>query len=189
MFAPYEKIKGMINWLVGVKIIKRAESLIIEDRRPTWPMLLSMLGSFVFSVIFGLRFLFANAAGVDSFGMWSLGLAAIVCVALSFRGTIREVYIFDKPSDTYRFTRQFIYKKDVIEGTISQFRGVGVRTDEIEDSTKHSVVLRQDGLLLGASPEQPIRESTPALNSWDTEARIANAIHQFLDIPRVDAED
>src|SRR5436190_9546642 len=118
MFALYEKIKGMIDWLIGVKIIKRTGSLIIEDRRPTWPMLLSIVGAFVFSVIFGLRFLFGSAAGVDSFGMWSLGLAAIVCVALSFRGTLREVYVFDKVSDTYRFTRRYIYKKDVIEGTI-----------------------------------------------------------------------
>ena len=188
MFALYEKIKGMIDWLIGVKIIKRTGSLIIEDRRPTWPMLLSIVGAFVFSVIFGLRFLFGSAAGVDSFGMWSLGLAAIVCVALSFRGTLREVYVFDKVSDTYRFTRRYIYKKDVIEGTISQFRGVGVRTDEVDESTKHAVVLRQDGLLLGASPEQPIRESKPALNFWNTEARIAQAIHKFLDIPRVDAE-
>src|SRR6187399_1129376 len=102
MFALYEMIKGMINWLIGVKIIKRTESLIIEDRRPTWPMLLSMLGALIFSTLFALRFMFGYNAGVDTTGMWMLGIPAVVCVGLSFRGTLREVYIFDKPSDTYR---------------------------------------------------------------------------------------
>jgi hypothetical protein len=193
MFGPYEKIKHMANWLVGVRIMVRPDQLIIQDRRPTWPMFLSGLGAIAFPVIFVLRYLFGDEVSVDSFGMWSIGVAALVCIGLSFRGTIGEQYIFDRTSDTYQFARRFIYKKEVIEGTLAQFRGVGVVTTVTEDTDgnsteKHSVVLRQDGLLFGASPNQPIRESKPALNFWNTEARIAQAIHKFLNIPRVDAE-
>jgi hypothetical protein len=156
-------------------------------------MLLSMLGVIVFPLAFLFRYFVGDGVAIDSFGNWFLGVATLVCIGLSFRGTIREQYIFDRPSDTYQFTRRFIYKKEVIEGTISQFRGVGVITTVTEDgegneTVKHSVVLRQDGLLFGASPDQPIRESKPALNFWNTEARIAQAIHKFLRIPRVDAE-
>ncbi len=194
MFAPYEKIKHMVNWLVGVRIITRPDQLIIEDRRLTWPMLLSMLGVVLFPLAFVFRYFVGEGVAIDSTGNWLLGVATLVCIALSFRGTLRELYVFDKPSDTYHFARQFLYKKEVIEGTISQFRGAGVVTTVTEDGegnerTRHSVVLRQTGLLFGASPDQPIRESKPALNFWKTEARIAQAIHKFLDIPRVDASD
>jgi hypothetical protein len=193
MFEPFEKIKHMVNWLVGVRIMARPDQLIIQDRRPTWPMLLGGVGAIAFPMIFVLRYFFGNDVGVDSFGMWAIGVAALVCIGLSFRGTIGEQYVFDRPSDTYQFARRFIYKKEVIEGTLTQFRGVGVVTTVTEDTDgnsteKHSVVLRQDGLLFGASPNQPIRESKPALNFWNTEARIAQAIHKFLNIPRVDAE-
>jgi hypothetical protein len=189
MFGPYEKVKHMVNWLVGVRIITRPDQLIIDDRRPTWAMLLSMIGVVVFSVMFGMKFFFGDAVGVDSFGLWFLAVAALVCIGLAFRGTLRELYVFDRPSDTYHFARQMLYKKDVIEGTLSQFRGVGVRTDVVDDKVIHSVVFRQTGVLFGSSSEQPIRESKPALNFWNTEARIAQAIHKFLDIPRVDSDE
>ena len=194
MFAPVEMIRNMVNWLVGVRIITRPDQLIIEDRRPTWPMLFSLLGVIVFPLAFVFRYFFGDGVAIDSTGNWLLGAATLVCIALSFRGTIRELYIFDRPTDTYHFARLFLYKKEVIEGTIQQFRGVGVETTVTEDGegnerVKHSVVLRQDGLLFGASPNQPIRESKPALNFWNTEGRIAQAIHKFLDIPRVDASD
>jgi len=146
-------------------------------------MLLSLGGVLLFAIAFGLNFIFRV---VDSGGMWFIGVATLGCIGLSFRGTLREVYVFDRPSGTYRFVRQWIYKREVIEGTISQFCGVGVHTHVVDDSETHSVILRQRGLLLGQSPEQPIRETTPALNSWETEARIAQAIHKFLKIPRVD---
>jgi len=187
MFAPYEKIKGMINWLVGVKIIKRAESLIIEDRRPTWPMLVSVLGAVFFSLVFIFSF-FGYNFFIDSLGIWMVGIPGVVCVGLSFRGTIREQYIFDRPSDTYQFARQFLYKKEVIEGTISQFCGVGVQTVTHDDWEKHSVILRSEGIFLGLAPVQEIRATKPAFNFWNTEDCIAQAIHKFLNIPRIDAE-
>ena len=179
----------MIFGFLRVRIIKRPDQLIIQDGRPTLPMLLSILGAISFSVIFALRFFFGDGVGVDSFGMWAIGAFAVIFVGLSFIGTIGEEYIFDRPSDSYQFTRRHVYKKDVIKGTISKFRGVGVRTDVIDDKTRHAVVLRQDGLLFGASPEQPLREVKPALNFWSTEDRIAHAIHKFLNIPRVDSSD
>lgn len=116
-----------------------------------------------------------------------VGIPAVVCIGLSFRGTIREIYVFDKPSDTYHFERQFLYKKEVIDGTISQFCGVGVQTVTQDDWEKHSVVLRSEGMFLGLTPFQEIRASKPALNFWSSEDRIAHAISKFLDIPRQDS--
>ncbi len=178
----------MIEWLIGVKIITRPDQLIIEDRRPTWPMLLSMLGTVFFTLMFALRLLFGEFLGIDSTGMWMLGIPAVVCVGLSFRGTIREQYVFDRPSDTYHFVRQFLYKKEVIEGTLSQFRGVGVKRFYNGEYETDVVMLVQGGVLFGSSSEQPLRESKPAFNFWNTEARIAESIHKFLRIPRVDGE-
>ncbi|MFL6466578.1 MAG: hypothetical protein ACJ72Z_01330 [Pyrinomonadaceae bacterium] len=185
MFFIYEKVTAMIDWLVGVRIIRRPESLYIEDRRPTWPMLLSVLGFLIFLGAFALQFLRIDF-GPDSFGMWSAGIAALVCLGLSFRGTLREVYIFDKPTDTYHFIRRYLYKKELIEGTLTQFRGAGVRTFTAEDSESYSVTLHQGGMFLGGAGDQLLRESTPIMNSWDTEARIANAIQEFLNIKRED---
>lgn len=186
MNSVYEKITGMIDWLVGVRIIHRPECLYIEDRRPTWPMLLSVVGFAIFFGAFALQLLRIDF-GLDSFGMWSAGIAALVCLGLSFRGTIREEYIFDKPTDSYRFTRRYLYKKEVIEGTLTQFRGAGVKTFTGDDSESYSVTLHQGGMFLGGAGDQLLRESTPIMNSWDTEAGIANAIQDFLKIPRQDS--
>ena len=164
----------------------RPDQLIIEDRRPTWPMLLSILGAIFFSLVFIFSF-FGYNFFIDALGIWMVGIPAVVCIGLSFLGTIREIYVFDKPSDTYHFARQFLYKKEVIEGTISQFCGVGVQTVTQDDWEKHSVVLRSEGMFLGLTPFQEIRASKPALNFWSAEDRIAHAISKFLDIPRQDS--
>ena len=179
----------MLNWPFSVVILSRPEQLYIEDRRPTWAMLFSIFGAIGFSVAFVIRFFFGQGVGVDSVGMWVIGGLALLFVGLPFCGTVRERYVFDKPSDTYQFTRQFIYKKEVIEGTISLFRGVGVRTDKVDDSITHAAVVRQEGLLFGAPSEQRLRETKPAFNFLRTEARIAEAIHKVLDIPRVDSDE
>lgn len=102
------------------------------------------------------------------------------------RHALRETYIFDKPTDTYRFTRQYLYKKEVIEGTLTQFRGAGVRTFTADDSESYSVTLHQGGMFLGGAGDQLLRESIPIMNSWDTEAGIANSSQEFLNIQRED---
>ena len=105
---------------------------------------------------------------------------AIVCLALSFRGTIREVYFFDKTTDTYAFVRQFIHRKEIIEGSLSQFTGAYVKTQTNDESESYFVVLNQEGMFLTGVSEQTLREAVPIFNSFAREADIANAISAFL---------
>lgn len=185
--------KNLLSFITPVRIIERPDRLIIEDFRPTWPMFLAMVGVLVFSVAF-VSFLLNAEIGIDSFGMWSTGLATLGCLAFGFRGTLREVYYFDKTNDSYAFVRRFIHKKEVIEGSLSQFRGVRVHTEirsnaEGHRSERHVISLLQDGMLLGGAHEQRIREGTPILNFHKTESRIAAAIASFLNIDLIDTGD
>ena len=170
----------MFSFLVPLRIIELPETLIIEDRRPTVVMLLCVGGFLLFLTIF--VFLAFRVGFFDSFGLWAAGIFGIGCLALSFRGTLREVYYFDKTTDSYAFVRQFIHRKEVIEGTLSQFRGVRVHTHVGEESETYSVVLLQDGMFLTGVTEQTLREETPMLNSYSNEERIASSISRFLNI-------
>jgi hypothetical protein len=113
-------------FLIPLWIIRRPESLTILDYRPTFSMFLTVAGFAVLSVSFVL--LFFNIDPAVSFGLWAIGIPAAVCVVFLFRGTIREVYYFNKTTDSYAFVRQFIHRKEVIEGATSQFTGAYVKT-------------------------------------------------------------
>lgn len=144
-------------------------------------MLLSGLGFFVFAglLVWALA-RFGTAVG--SVGIGALGLFAIVCLTIAIvKGTIREVYVFDRPADSYVFIRQYLHRREVIEGAVSQFTGARVETHTHEENQKsYTVVLRQEGMFLTGATEQTLREEVPVLNNFSNEADIANAIDDFL---------
>jgi hypothetical protein len=162
-------------------IIKRPETLTILDYRPTFLMLLTaagLVGLTVFSVFLFFSF---DSAEIPII-LWAIViLAAAACVIFLFRGTIREVYYFDTTADSYTFVRQFIHRREVIEGTLSQFTGAYVKTETgDEDSESYFVVLQQEGKFLTGVNEQTLRDEVPMFNSYNREARIASAISGFL---------
>jgi len=164
--------------IIPLRIIKRPESLTILDYRPTFTMFLTVLGCVVLAVSFVL--LFFKIDTDISFGLWAIGVPAAACMVLLFRGTIREVYYFDKTTDSYSFVRQFLHRREVIEGAMSQFTAAYVKTEEYEDSRSYFVILKQEGMFLTGVSEQTLREEVPIFNSFNKEARIANAISSFL---------
>lgn len=172
-------IKEKLGIMAPVWIVPRPETLTIFDYRPTFLMFLSAAGSLFFSALFVL-FLVKIDSVIDSFGFWVIGIFALALLVLSLRGTIREVYFFDKTKDSYAFVRQFIYRKEIIEGALSQFTGAYVRTQTNDDSETYFVMLKQEGMFLTGVAEQTLREEVPIFNSFDSEARIANAISSFL---------
>jgi hypothetical protein len=188
-----DTISDLLRFVTPLRIIKRLDSLVIQDYRPTWAMFLGLIGSLVFAAAF-ISFLLSVDIGVDSFGMWSTGLMTLGCLVYALRGTLREVYYFDKTSGAYAFVRQFLYKKEVIEGGLSQFRAVRVHMEIRLDGDGHTspryiISLLQDGMLLGGAHEQPLREQTPILNSHANAVRIASAIASFLDVELHDTCD
>lgn len=172
-------IKEKLGIMAPVWIVPRPETLTIFDYRPTFLMFLSAAGSLFFSALF-VVFLVKIDSVIDSFGFWVIGIFALALLVLSLRGTIREVYFFDKTKDSYAFVRQFIYSKEIIEGALSQFTGAYVRTQTNDDSETYFVMLKQEGMFLTGVAEQTLREEVPIFNSFDSEARIANAISSFL---------
>jgi len=171
-------IAERFGFIAPLWIVKRPESLTIVDYRPTFTMFLTVAGFVVLLIGFVLVFLKIDTA--VSFGLWAIGIPAACCVIFLFRGTIRETYYFDRTTDSYSFVRQFIHRREVIEGAMSQFTGAYVKTEENDDSTSYYVMLKQDGLFMTGATEQALRENVPIFNSFDREARIANAISGFL---------
>lgn len=172
------------SFLVPLWIARRPESLIIMDYRPTVLGFFAVVGFVVLTVLFFL-FLFVWEMP-DSYGLWFTGIPALVCLALTLKGTIREAYYFDRSKDSYAFVRQFIYRREVIEGTLSQFTGAYVKTETNYNSESNGtsnsyfVVLQQEGMFLTGVSEQTLREEAPMFNTHAREARIANAISGFL---------
>ncbi len=174
----WEKIRERFGFLIPLWIIRRPESLTIIDYRPTLLMFLTAAGFVALTVAFVL--LLFQIDTVVSFGLWTIGIPAALCVIFLFRGTIREVYYFDRTTDSYAFVRQFIHRREVIEGALSQFTGAYVKTKENDESESYFVILKQEGMFLTGVSEQTLREEVPMFNSFDREARIANAISGFL---------
>jgi len=186
-----EKVREMLAFAMHVRIIDRPESLVIKDYRPTWLLLFGLTGVLMLGVAVVL-FLLGVEFRLDSAGMWALLLLATAFVVFGVKGTLREVYYFDRKSDSYRFERQFLYKKDVIEGSLGQFRAVRVHLEVGQDENSHQlykVSLLQDGLTLGGSSEEPLRGTPAIMNSHSAETRIGSAIATFLAIPLHDTSD
>ncbi len=183
-YSPSERIWQMIRdrfgFIIPLRVIRRPETLTIIDYRPTGMMFLTAAGFLGFGVLFIFSFFKIGTAALDSFGFWALGIFGLICLGLSFRGTIREVYFFDKATDTYAFVRQFIHRKEIVEGALSQFTGAYVETQTNDESESYFVVLKQEGMFLTGVNEQTLREAVPIFNSFDRESDIANAISAFL---------
>lgn len=181
-YSVSERLWSMISdkfgFFVPLLIIRRPETLTILDYRPTFTMFFTAAGFMILAVSFVLLFFRVDPA--VSFGLWAIAAPAVVCVIFLFRGTIREAYYFDKTKDSYAFVRQFIHRRDVIEGALSQFTGAYVRTETHDDSESHFVVLKQEGMFLAGVSEQTLREELPMFNSFDREARIADAISEYI---------
>jgi hypothetical protein len=180
--SVFDRLWAMIwdrfGFLIPLWIIRRPETLTILDYRPTFFMFLTAAGFVVLVALFVLFFF--KIGTFDAFGLWATGIFAVICLGLSFRGTIREVYYFDKTTDSYALVRQFIHRKEVIEGALSQFTGAYVKTERGDESESYFVVLKQEGMFLTGVSEQTLREEVPIFNSFGREARIANAISGFL---------
>lgn len=180
--SVFDRLWGMIRerfgFIIPLWIIRRPESLTILDYRPTLSMFLTVAGLVILTVSFVLLlFRFDTAASI---GLWTIGIPAAMCMFFIFRGTIREVYYFDKTTDSYAFVRQFVHRREVIEGALSQFTGAYVKTEKDDDSESYFVVLQQEGMFLTGVNEQMLRDELPMFNSFDRESRIANAISEFL---------
>ena len=181
-YSPFERlweaVVDRISVIFPLFIIRQPERLIIQDYRPTLTMFLTAGGVLILGVSFVLLFFGADIAILS--GLWTIAVPFVVLGFLLFKGTIREVYCFDKSTDTYTFVRQFIHRKEVIEGALSQFKSVYVKTETNEDSETYYVILKQEGMFLTGVNEQTLREEVPVFNSFDKEALIANAISGYL---------
>jgi len=184
-----EKFWNLINYICGVWIISRDDVLVIEDRRPTLRTALSFGALFVIVVMAVWSWL-TKSLKLDEISIPFIIVVIAVAAFFAVKDNFREVYVFNKKTDTYTFTRQSVLRNDVLEGSASQFRAVQVERRRTEgnsdqfDTEKYMVALLMQGMLLGQSDTQILRENPPLLNSLAAEKRIANAIAKFLDIPR-----
>lgn len=173
----------MIALASPVRVIERPDSLLVQDFRPTLLMAF-MAGGFVgCSVLFVV--LLVNIPGAVGEGI--VWITAIIAIAFAFAAaqqSIREVYYFDLRSDSYRFIRQYVHRKEVIEGSLEQFTGARVETVEHDEGESYHVVLTQEGMFLTGVSEQTLREVTPMFNSFSNEAQIANAITSIVSTAR-----
>ena len=180
-----ETYQNIVDYLFRVYIYDRRGVLVIEDRRPTLGMFVSIVGLLGIAIFIAVSFVLARV-GVDldiwsSFGALA-GLIAtfVVLLLFSLGGTFREVYAFDKSNDSYHFTRRGIFKNEVIEGSASQFCGVRIDKRTADDDSVYMVVLLLGGMLLGQPGEQTLRDDPPIFNSYQKESQIAGAISTFL---------
>jgi small-conductance mechanosensitive channel len=180
--SVFDRLWAMIldrfGFIAPLWIIRRPESLTIQDYRPTFTMFLTLVGFAILAVSFVLLFFKVDRAA--SLGLWAIGAPLAVCVIFLFRGTVREVYYFERATDSYAFVRQFIHRREVIEGAMSQFTGAYVKTESNDDSKSYFVILKQEGMFLAGIGEQTLREEVPIFNSFEREAEIADAISEFL---------
>jgi hypothetical protein len=181
-YSPFEGIWAMLSerfgYLVPLWIARQPEQLTILDYRPTYAMLFTAVGFLL--VVASVPLLYFGVGWDLVNGLWMLGIPGLACGFLLLRGTIREAYYFDKPSDSYTFVRQFIHRREVIEGSLSQFTGAYVKTESDDDGENYYVILKQEGMFLTGVTEQTLREELPIFNSYDREASIAHAISSFL---------
>jgi hypothetical protein len=169
-----------------VQIETKADVLVIEDRWPSdglWLWVTLAAGSLVFSAII-------FRPSIASRIYWPLVLfllPAPIFGVKSLLSTLRVKYSFDKGRDTYTFTRRSALKSQTTEGSLSLIRAVQLerRTVTTEHETREIfrvALLLQQGLLLGASDTLLLREDTALGSSYESEARIAYAIADFLNL-------
>lgn len=171
-----------VSVIFPLRIIEQPERVTILDYRPTLTMFLTGVGVLLIALSF--VFLFFGMDIAIFSGLWTIGIPFAFCVIYLFRGTIRETYCFDREAGTYALVRQFIHRREVIEGALSQFTGAYVKTETHDHNETYYVVLKQEGMFLTGVAEQTLRDVVPIFNSFDKEARIANAISSYLSTRR-----
>lgn len=180
----FDRFYDIIDYTFPVYIIRRDDTLSIEDRRPTYNTFVSGLCVLLFGLGAAITFLFS---GLHEAAYW-IGPAVgwLVSLLFAIKGTFREIYVFDKPSDTYILTRQNVFRKDVIQGSLSQIGAVRIEGSESDDDNPYNIALLMQGMLLGQSDTQILRENPPVFNNYEIESRIADAISSFLNIKQED---
>ena len=177
-----EKIYDMVAIAAPIRVIERPESLTIMDYRPTLVMALCLPGGLA---MLGLAIWLIIAFGTEAMlGVVVCGTLAIAAMVFALQQTVREVYYFDKAKDSYCFVRQFVHRREVIEGSMEQFTGASVKTVTNDESESYYVVLDQEGMFLTGVYEQTLREQAPIFNTFSNEATIANAISSAIHTAR-----
>ena len=176
----WRMIWDRFDFLIPLRVIKGAQTLTIFDYRPTLLMFLTAAGFVVMAVFFGL--ILFNFGMEVPLGLFMTGMLAVACLFFLFRGTIREVYYFDKTTDSYVFTRQFIHRREVIGGALSQFTGAYVKTETYEDSKSYFVILKQEGMFLTGVSEQTLREEVPIFNFLKEKPRSQTPSQKFYSL-------
>lgn len=179
--------KRITRSIFPVLIYDLGQELMIEDRRPSYDLIFTILGLFAWAF---LTYSIIGGLIADE----SYFFVAVLCATplyLIFRLStrfFRDVYVFDKSKNTYKFFRQSLVKKDLLEGDLRQFRATQVEKAIVtSENTRYEVfrvALLLDGeLLLGRSATQCFRENPPLFCNEESEVRIARAIAGFLKVP------
>lgn len=196
----FEQFWDILDYLFPVYIVNRDDVLVIEDRRPTSSMFFSVL-LLLAAIVVAIWGWLSATLKLDALSFITMG--GILGAALYFciRGTVREVYVFDRSKDTYIFTRQGVFKKDVIQGSASQFRAAEVLRQISKNDDNYinesllkksnsfwvsyiyrAALLQNPELLLGTDEIQILREQAPIFSSHKVETRTVAAIASFLKI-------
>ena len=178
----FEKLYDMIAIATPIRVIERPESLTILDYRPTLVMALCLPAGLALA---GFSIWLIVAFGAQAMSAVVIcGLLAIVAIVFALMQTVREVYYFDKAKDSYCFIRQFVFRREVIEGSMDQFTGASVKTVINDGNSSYFIVLNQEGMFLTGVSEQMLREQAPIFNTFSNEATIANAISSAIHTAR-----
>ncbi len=170
-----------------INVDTKQDVLVIEDRRPSDSLLLSV--TFAAGALFISALLFRPL--ITSSIYWPMILFLLPVLIFGVRSLLlpfREKYVFDKGQSTYTLTRQGVMRRQTTVGDLSEIRAVQVerKAETTEYETREvfrvALLLRQ-GLLLGASDTVVLREKTPVGSHYESEARIAHAIADFLEVP------
>jgi hypothetical protein len=171
----------------------RADALVIEDRRPSSGLVISVV--LLAGAVLASALVFRPAIANGIYWLLALCLLPIPILAWkSLRLPWREQYVFDKAQNAYTFIRRGISKAETTEGDLREIRAVQIERRRV--TTEHgteeifrAVLLRRQGLLLGASDVVPLRESSPIGASYESEAQLASAIANFLNLPGPETVD
>lgn len=186
---------NIINYLFPVLIYKDTNALTIEDRRPSNIQLIFAAGG-IGLLVFAL-YSAGMLIGTGYYSLLALLIAgAILLIFAAVLKPFREMYNFDKTTDTYVFVRRGMLKSETEEGSLSQFRAVQVERRLVSgeggiEENYHVALLKTSELLFGSPPVLILREgdSHPVFSSFSSETRIAKAITDFLDLPPAEVID
>jgi hypothetical protein len=187
--------RNIINYLFPVLIYKDTDVLTIEDRRISRRQLIfagSGICLFIFTGILAKELIDAGFWGFVVI-MPGVGLFLIIRALLT---PFWETYNFDKRKDTYTFVRRSLIKREIEQGSLSQFRAIQIErrlisTDDETTENYHVALLKNGDLLFGSPPRAILREedSYPIFSDLESESRIAKTIATFLNFSSAEIID